>query len=103
MKNEILKNYVVRKLDEVALAEKHVKLYIVLEKNRYIATVKVNLISSNHAFEIIDSSVRIDSKDEIVRKDKGYYYKTSLAIEAVATYVLEPIMKQCKAVEFPYY
>ncbi len=100
--NKHLKDYVVRQLDEeVALVDgKQAKLYIVLKKGMYIGTVKVDLLSRGHEFRLIDFP-GVD--DELIREDDGYYYETSLAVEAVAQYVLEPIERRHKATLHLYY
>lgn len=97
--NELIQNYTVRELDVVLKAD-HTKLYIVFDKDRYVAIVMVNLLSTNHEFTIVDEP-NVDS--EIIRVTNGYYYENSLAIEAVARHVLAPIEKRHKAVEHPYY
>lgn len=84
--NELAKNYTVRKLKKLPLLkEEHVKIYIVLEKDRYIATVKVNLISEE-PFTLIDFT---DTK--VQGKDGRCYYEAHLALEAVSNYVLKSI------------
>ena len=92
--NDYLKNYSIRKLN-VTLSEQHTELYIVLEENRYVGTVKVDLISEEK-FKLIDFC-KDDGGDKKILDGKGYYFESLIVLEAVAHYVLEPILENYEA------